>query len=73
MWTSSLKIKSFSSWYGCKIAELALNNNHSFYFSPCQELWIMLRFTLKYFLRINKMKKKNTILSKHFQNPIEKW
>jgi hypothetical protein len=63
---------AFSSWYSWKIAEFALNNNHSLYFSPCQELWIMLRFTLKYFLRINKMKKKNIILSKHFQNPIEK-
>jgi hypothetical protein len=28
-WTSSLKINLFLSWYSWKIAELALNNNHS--------------------------------------------
>jgi hypothetical protein len=32
----SFKINLFSPWYSWKIAELALNNNHSLYHAPWQ-------------------------------------
>ena len=52
----SLKINLFSPWYSCKIAELALNYNHSLTYATCKSIYVNISYTYKNQIKTNNKK-----------------